>query len=133
MAAKRNLCDRSEPSEIKAFGIGDQESRIRKVVLDSYGLKDLVVEPAIQEAYCGGVAGKDFGGESIHVIYRYSHRFTLLFTSWMVLPQGSLRTIRFSPGILMGHFSMNFAPFDTRNSASLSGSSLFNAICNCRW
>jgi len=24
------------------------------------------------------------------------------------IPQGSLRTIRFSPGILMGHFSMNF-------------------------
>jgi hypothetical protein len=68
MAAKRNLCDRSEPSEIEAFGIGDQERRIRNVVLDGYGLKDRVVEPAIQEAYCSGVAGKDLGGESIHVI-----------------------------------------------------------------
>jgi hypothetical protein len=59
MAAKRNLCDWSEPSEIKAFRVGDQESRIRKVVLESDGLKDRVVEPAIQEAYCSRVAGED--------------------------------------------------------------------------
>jgi hypothetical protein len=54
---------RSKPS-----ALGTRERRFRKVVLDSYGPKDLVVEPAIQEAYCGGVAGKDFRGESIHVI-----------------------------------------------------------------
>jgi hypothetical protein len=32
MAAKCNLCDRSEPSEIKASGIGDQERRIREML-----------------------------------------------------------------------------------------------------
>jgi hypothetical protein len=54
---------RSKPS-----ALGTRERRFRKVVLESYGLKDLVVEPAIQETYCSGVAGKDLGGERIHVI-----------------------------------------------------------------
>lgn len=51
----------------------------------------------------------------------------------MVLPHGSLKTIRFSPVRLMGHFSIKTAPFETKYSASLSGSTLFNAMCNCRW
>jgi hypothetical protein len=45
--------------------LGTRERLFRKVVLESDGLKDGVVEPAIQEAYCSGVAGKDFGGEGI--------------------------------------------------------------------
>jgi hypothetical protein len=35
-------------------------------------VQELVIENkckgTIQEAYCGGVAGKDLGGESIHVL-----------------------------------------------------------------
>ncbi len=68
MAAKRDLCERSEPSDVKSYGIADQKSRFREVVLSSHGLEDLVIRPAIQEAYCGVVAGKDLGGEGIDMV-----------------------------------------------------------------
>ena len=68
MAAKRDLGCRSKPSDVKSYGIADQKSRFREVVLSSHGLEDPVIKPAIQEAYCGGVAGKNLGGEGIDLV-----------------------------------------------------------------